>query len=235
MVKEATMKRILILALLLILPSGVFAQQVEENKSEEKPEPKHNHDTYVKMGFNHWEGKVWDFNYNLNGVNFDIETYFNTTHLQLSGWSIGYRKDDLRYSDSGHLLNFKVFRTFDLKVVDAKIGGGGEWGMSAFVLDQTRFENTGDDSIRYRHVYPVRNSDAPYIGTMHDGVLYPIGEVSLLKRKSIFLIEGGIRESFMRFGNDGYTVRNDISTYSFQRKRLPLMTVFVNVGIKIGP
>lgn len=228
------MKRILVLLLLAFTPTTVFAQ-AEEKPASTQEKPKHNHGTYIKFGFNHWEGKVWDFNYDLDGVNFDVETYFNTTHLQLSGWSIGYRKDDLRFSDSGHLLNFKVFRTFDLKVVEAKIGGGGEWGISAFVLDQTRFENTSDDSIRYRHVYPVRNSNAPYIGTMHDGVLYPIGEVSLLERKSIFLIEGGVRGSFMRFGNDGYTVRNEISSYSFQRKRLPLMTVFVNVGLKIGP
>lgn len=226
------MKKLLLIVFILALPSSLFAQNKEK---KEQAKPKDNHDTYIKAGFNHWKGKVWNFGYNFNGVNVDIETYFNTTHLQLSGWSIGYRKDDLRYSDSGHVLNFKVFRTFDLKVVDAKISGGGEWGMPAFLLDMTRFENNRGDLIRYRHVYPVRNSNVPYIGTMHDGVSYPFGDASLLKRKSIFLIEGGVRGSWIRYGNDGYSIKNDIPTYYFYEKRVPLITLFVNIGLKIGP
>src|SRR3990167_4439601 len=92
------------------LCSGALAQE-NENK-------KHGYKTYLEGSVFHAEGDIEGFRYNINGLAVDIETYFNGSHIGLSGWSIGYRKDDLRYSDTGQLFNFKVFRITPLKILD---------------------------------------------------------------------------------------------------------------------
>lgn len=223
------MKKLLTAVILLaLLPANVLAQ------SENQEKTKDSHGTYIKAGLTHWEGRLWNFYYNLNGVNIDLETYFNSNHAQISGWSVGYRKDDLRYTDSGHMLNLRIFRTFNVKFADFKAGAGAEWGMPSLAFDKTRFENTRSGPLRYRHVYPVRNSNVPYVGTTKDGIFYPFLDVSLLKRKGIFLVEGGARVNLIRYGNDGYTVRNDIIEFDLRQKTLPTTMMFINFGIKLG-
>ncbi len=221
-------KFLLASALLVCLPVNTLAQ------TEKQDQTKHNHDTYIKTGLTHWEGRLWDFHYNFNGLNFDLETYFDSNHLQLSGWSVGYRKDDLQSADSGHLLNLRAFRTFDLKFADIKTGAGIEWGMPSLDFDKTWFENTHNSSLRYRHVYPIRNSNVPYVGTTKDGIFYPFADIGLLKRKGPFLLEGGARINLIRYGNDGFTVsKNDTIQYYFYDRRLLVVTPFINIGVKL--
>ncbi len=213
-----------------------------------KPPPKkaeRNHGAYLKFGLAHWQGDIfnqdltqWRGNvfgsdYNLTSLNVEIETYFTNNHALLSGWSIGYRKDDIKYMDAGHMLSTKIFRDFDLKVLEIKTGGGIEWGMPSLNFDNTIFEYGKDGSVRYRHTYPEKNSNIPGVGTTQDGVFYPFGELSILERGRVFLIEVGIRINVIRFGFDNYEIVKDKINYDFSNKPTMAPYLFINIGFKI--
>ena len=245
-------KPILALFLLLTLPTNTLAQiyvcqplNVKDEKN--KGDHKHKRGTYLKIGLAHWQedifghnsltkwkGNLFGSDYNLTSMDIEIETYFDSTHLQLSGWSIGYRKDDLRLTDSGHILSGKIFRNFNLKVFELKPSFGIEWGMPSLNFDKTKF-NYGEDgsTVSYEHTYPHRNFDLPVLGIIKNGVSYPFTELSLVQRPGPFLIEGGMRLNFIKFGVDDYEITNDKITYNFSSRRVITPYLFVNIGIKM--
>ena len=172
--------------------------------------------------------------YDLTSANVQIESYFGDTFLQLSGFSIGYRKDALRFADSGHMFNGSLFRDFNLKAVALKAGGGVEWGMPSLNFDQTEFEFLTDGTVRYRHTYPDRNADVPFVGTTTDGAVYPFAELSLVYRPWIVLVEAGLRVNFIGFNFDDYEVgTTDDVRRSFVRRTITVPYLFVNLGVRM--
>ena len=90
--------------LVLVLPASLAAQQPEPGESPAQSRG----GTYVKLGLAHWQrnifggqsltrwrGNLFGSDFDLTSAALEIETYFDRTHLQLSGWSLGYRKDAL--------------------------------------------------------------------------------------------------------------------------------------------
>src|SRR3989338_7745855 len=126
------MKKFICLATILILPVSVqeiVAQDNYDNDEsntvkEEKKKPDHNHQMYLKAGLDHVGTSIEGFDIVVNGLNIELETYFNKNHLGLSGWSVGYRKDDVRQIDFGHFFNLGVFREMAVPMVGFKFGGG---------------------------------------------------------------------------------------------------------------
>ncbi len=210
----------------------------------QKEERRH-HGAYLKFGLVHWQGDIfsqdltqWRGNifgsdYNLTSLNIEVETYFAKNHVLLSGWSFGYRKDDIRYVDAGHMLSAKTFRDFNLKIFEVKTGGGVEWGMPSLSFDKTVFDYGKDGSVRYRHTYPEKNANVPGMGTSNDGAFYPFWELSILERRKAFLIESGMRVNIIRFGIDNYEVVNDKIKYDFNDKLMMAPYLFFNIGFKM--
>lgn len=203
--------------------------------------------TYLKTGLAHWQGNIfsrgsltqWDVDlfgadYNLTSVNVEIERYFGDTVLQLSGFSIGYRKDTIRRLDSGHMFSGALFRDFDFRAFALKAGGGIEWGIPSLNFDQTEFEFVPDGTVRYRHTYPYRNTDVPFVGTTTDGSMYPFVEMSVVQRPWRVLIEAGMRVGFTRFNFDDYEISPaDQVTHEFSHKRVLTPLLFANIGLKL--
>ena len=203
--------------------------------------------TYLKVGLGRWQGNIfsrssltqWDVDlfgadYDLTSASLDVETYFGDTLLQLSGFSIGYRKDNLRRAESGHMVSGTLFRDFDLKVLALKVGGGFEWGMPSLKFDQTEFGAADDGILRYRHTYVHRNAGVPFVGTATDGVVYPFVELSVVQRPWRFLFETGMRVGFVRFNLDDYEIGPaDQLTVAFNRRTMLVPYVFADLGFRL--
>ncbi len=221
------MKKIVFFVLIAILTMPILA-------SAQSSVPKVKHDSYLKFGLDHWQGNISSFNYKFTGVDLEVETYFNRNIIQLSGWSVGYRKEQIRRLETGQLFDGKVFRAFDLKGVDLKTAGGVEWGLPPLTLDKTRFADTQGDDLSYQHIYPVRNSNIPHLGDSVDGVLHPFAELSVVKRKGQFLFELGVRDNIMKMGIDSFDIKNDQINYSSKVRTRHMPSIFVNIGLKMG-
>ncbi len=215
------MKKIcaLLSGLILTFSTNVYAQENNDGSG-----------TYIKLGFVHSEGSIEWAEYVINGLSVEVETYFKSNRLGLSGWSIGYRKDNLEHSESGHLLNVDTFRTKSIRVADIKFGGGIEWGMPSDGFSHTRFNIQTDSDLSYDHVFLNKNSNIPGNGLKNDGALYPFAKISLVRRSKAFILEAGTRVNIMKFGIDEYNVSNDKLTVTSRDRRMAVPTVFVSVG-----
>lgn len=225
-----------------LLPTGALAQTTAATESPAGRKS----GTYVKLGLAHWQGDIssksrfthWNADlfgaqYDLSSLNVEVETYFGGAFI-VSGLSIGYRKDAVRSSDSGHMLSGLLFRDFDLKVLALKAGGGVEWGVPSMNFDRTEFDFADDGTVRYRHTYPGRNAYVPFVGTKSDGAVYPFFEVSAVQRPGALLFEFGMRVNLIRFHFDDYEVRpGDQVTRAFEERRVMVPYLFANVGVRL--
>lgn len=232
----------LTLLVCLVIPVNLGAQEQSHADSATRKSG-----TYLKAGLAQWQGNIfsqnsltqWDVDlfgadYELTSVNLTIESYFKKTLLQLSGLSVGYRKDNLHRAESGHMISGAVFRDLDLKAFALKASVGIEWGMPSFNFDQTEFASADDGTIRYRHTYIYRNTDIPFIGTTSDGVAYPFIELSVVQRPWFLLFETGMRIGFPTFNLDDYEIGpTDRITHELNRKRVVVPYVFADIGFRL--
>jgi hypothetical protein len=203
--------------------------------------------TYLQVGLAHGQGNIfrqssltnWDVelfgtDYDLVSAKVEVETYFADTFLQISGFSLGYRKDGVRRAEWGHMFSASLFRDFDAKLFAVKVGAGVEWGMPSLNFDKTEFAFADDGTVRYRHTYMHRNADVPFVGTTVDGAVYPIVEVSIVQRPSFLLFELGMRLGITRFNFDDFEVGPDDQLIQASgRKRVLVPYLFADVGIRL--
>ena len=229
--------------LVLVLPASLAAQQPRQADSPAQRQG----GTYLKLGLAHaqgnifssrsltrWEGNLFGSDFNLTSIAVEIDTYFDHRHLQLSGWSLGYRKDALRYRDSGHMVHAGLFRSFNLTVFELRTSGGVEWGVPSLNFDSTTFDDRDDGTVRYNHTYLVKNANIPFIGLKKDGAVYPFVELSVVQRPGRFLLEGGMRVNIVGFRFDDYEVdATDTLRYDFNEKKVLMPYLFVNLGLKL--
>ena len=108
---------VLILVWWALPPAAAVAQPAAAQSVRGAVDSERKTGTYLKGGLAHWQGDIssqslftnWNVDqlgvaYDLTSANVELEAYFGDTFLQLSGFSIGYRKDVLRIADSGHLV-----------------------------------------------------------------------------------------------------------------------------------
>ena len=231
-----------VFVMVLLLPVNLAGQDVSAVTASERKAG-----TYLKVGLAHWQGDIfsknsltnWDVdlfgtNFELRSVKLSVERYFQDTLMQLSGFSVGYRKDNLHRSESGHMMSLGLFRDIDVKVFAVKTSAGVEWGMPSFSFDQTELRSSSEGIVRYRHAYIYRNADIPFVGTNTDGVVYPFIEVSVLQRPWGLLFETGMRVGFPRFNLDDYEVSPlDVVGYALNRKRVMVPYVFAEFGVRV--
>ncbi len=181
-----------------------------------------------------WDVALFGTDYDLVSAKLEVESYFGDTLLQLSGFSLGYRKDGLRRAEPGHMLSGSVFRDLDLRLFALKLGAGLEWGMPSLNFDRTEFRFDTDGTVRYLHKYIERNADVPFVGTTTDGVVYPFIEVSIVQRPSIWIFETGMRIGITRFNFDDFEISpTGQLLYESSRKRVLVPYLFADIGIRL--
>jgi hypothetical protein len=181
-----------------------------------------------------WDVALFGTDYDLVSAKLEFESYFGGTLFQLSGFSLGYRKDGLRRAEPGHMLSGGVFRDLDFKLFALKLGTGLEWGMPSLNFDRTEFRYDNDGTVRYLHTYMQRNADVPFVGTRIDGVVYPFIEVSLVQRPSIFLFETGMRIGMPSFNFDDFEISpTGQLLHQSERKRVLVPYLFADIGIRL--
>lgn len=232
----------LALVVCLSLPAGIWAQSSDTTINGRRKSG-----TYLQTGIAHgqadvfkrssltqWDVNLFGTNYDLVSAKLEFESYFGDTLLQLSGFSIGYRKDGLRRAESGHMFSGSVFRDFDVKVFAIKVSGGLEWGLPSLNFDQTEFAFTDDGTVRYRHTYIHRNADVPLLGTASDGTVYPFIELSIVQRPSFLLFETGMRVGITRFNVDDFEIRpTGQLLQTLARTRVLVPYLFADFGIRL--
>ena len=228
-----------ILLVCLILPAEVYGQKPLESGRKSG--------TYLQTGLasgqgglsnqsglTRWDVALFGTDYDLVSAKLEVESYFGDTLLQLSGFSLGYRKDGLRLAAPGHMLSGSVFRDLDLRVFAVKLGAGVEWGLPSLNFDQTEFRSGTDGTLRYRHTSIQRNADVPFFGTTTDGVVYPFIEVSIVQRPSIWVFETGVRVGIIRFNFDDFEISpTGQLLHEARRKRVLVPHLFADIGIRL--
>lgn len=208
---------ILVLLMLIVISTSAFGQEKQGS-------------TYLKTALAKTEGRVEDVPYGVNSLTIEIESYFPKDKVFLSGWSVGYRKEDIRFIHAGHYFSLKTFHDFDVRLLEIKLSGGEEWGYPSLASEKTI---PGVDPGRlesYRHIFLLRNSKVPFLGTKHDGVLYPFLTLSFTRKIGTFMFEGGARLDFGKFGIDTY---NPNGQFSLNEKWIASPSVFVGFGLKM--
>ena len=191
-------------------------------------------DLFSHSSLTQWDVALFGTDYDLVSAKLEFESYFSDTFLQLSGFSVGYRKDGVRRVEWGHMFSGSLFRDFDAKVFAVKVGAGAEWGMPSLTFDQTEFAFANDGIVRYRHTYMHRNADVPFVGTTIDGTVYPFVEVSIVQRPAFLLFEIGMRIGITRFNFDDFEVSpTDQFSHAARQKRVLVPYLFADVGIRL--
>lgn len=211
------MRRLLcVLAVLMLGCAEVSAQENNDNSFYA-----------LNFSFYHSEGVLERENYSFNHVGLDLEKNWSKNKIGLSGWTLGYRKEEIDKKNFGHFVNFGVFRRVG-------IGAGFyikpsirfEWGLPSDRLDHTVFHEDGS----YAYVYLLRNSNLPK--EINRGFFFwPVAEVKVGKTVSVFVFEAGIRGGYSEIGVEKY--------YPFERdfelsKRwIIIPSAVVTIGFKM--
>ena len=191
-------------------------------------------DVFSRSSLTEWDVSLFGTDYDLVGAKVEIERYLSRTFLQMSGVSVAYRKDGVRRAEWGHLISAQVFRDLEVRGISLKLGGGFEWGMPSIKFDQTKFAFAADGAVQYRHTYMDRNADVPFVGTMSDGALYPVVEVSVVHRPWWLLFETGMRVGLVRFNFDDFAISStNVLTQATSQRRVVVPYLFADIGLKI--
>ena len=244
------MRRILTVLILLLFclvnvlraqGQEIQAQEVQENQEEQEEKkktdkkPDHRHQMFLKFGFVHTGSEIESFRIVVNGISVDLETYFNKNHAGFSGWFVGYRKDDTRFADFGHFINFGMFRVIGIPAMDLKISGGLEWGSPSLDFSKTRFSYRNGVLESYENLFLKKNFGVPKTEPSGDAVLYPFAEASILKRWRYILVETGVRGNIQSFGFDRYELAGDSLEFSSRDKTVIVPAVFIKFGLFFPP
>jgi hypothetical protein len=199
----------------------------QELKDDIKNIQKTTDQTYIKVGYTFTGRNIYDYPISINGVSIDAERYFNRYRLGLSGWSVGYRKEDIRHPWRGHLLNGAFFREIYL----FKIIGGIESGVLPLKYDLTEIDFGADgEPIAYSHLFPHRPINLPWGSGEIDLSMYPFFEFSVVHRDR-HIFEVGLRGNIMKFGINDYILEGDAFATSSKSEYIVVPSFFIKIGL----
>lgn len=194
-----------------------------------KPPNPDEHRTYLKADFGYGMLSIIGFDYSFKYIGVNLQTHFPKTHFGfISGYSWGYRKEEIQNSEQGHYLNVRVFQRVGGGRAYAKVSEGVEWGMPGDVFTRTNFQYKNGSLIKYTHIYLDRNFWIPGVKVKRSGVLYPVFEIGGGIRTKHFNLESGLRGGFFRFGVERYDLVNN--DYGIDKIRVIVPSVFVSIG-----
>src|SRR3989344_4551150 len=92
----------------------------------------------INGSFYHSEGVLEGESYSFNHLGLDLEKNWDRNKFGLSGWSLGYRKEELNKKHFGHFVNLGVFRRIGVGAgFYVKPGIKIEWGLPSDRFDHT--------------------------------------------------------------------------------------------------
>ncbi len=204
-----------------------------ENKTKESKPKKPKSATYIKTDLIHGNFDLYGYGYYFNDLNFEIEHHWPERHLSLSGFSIGYRKEDFSNADYGHFLNSKVFWKVEKRGFYFKPGVGAEWGKPSPRFEQTHFHYSGVKLVSYERIYLERNAWMP-VGVKNTGTLNSFFELGIGQKVGPFLFEGGTRIGYDKFVIDTFQFKNgDLVFQGLSREYKFVPTLYIGIGLKL--
>lgn len=209
----------LILALLFLLNCGnVYAQD--------------NSGSFYSLNFSfyHSEGIVEGEGYSFNHLGLDLEKNWRRPKFRsiLSGYSVGYRKEEMNNRHFGHFINLGIFRKFDTVAgVYIKPALKLEWGLPSDRLDHAVFRPDGS----YTYVYLLRNSNLPE-GINRGFLLWPVVDVRIGREISLFVFEAGLRGGYPEVVKEEYHISTEDFQFEVDKRRIVIPSAVVMLGIK---
>ncbi len=167
---------------------------------------------FFKLDFMKSIGAVEKVSRNADSILFEFESDFSKDRFFLSGWAVGYRKEDIHFINAGHYLSVRTFHNFNLRFSEMQLGAGEEWGYPSLTSQKTVSGIDPAHPEAFRHIFPIRNSNMPFIGPDHDGTLYPFLTMTLSRKMGSLKLEGGVRMDFRKFGIDTYGPNGQFSS-----------------------
>lgn len=182
----------------------------------------------VNTSFYHSEGRLEGENYSFNHAGLDLERNWSKNKLWLSGWSLGYRREELDKKHFGHFINFGVFRKFKIVAgIYIKPSIKLEWGLPSDRLDHTVFHEDGS----YTYVYLLRNSDLPK-GIGKGFFFWPVVDARVGKTLSIFVFEAGVRAGYPSIVKEEYITPETDFDFKIEKSAVLIPSLVGTIGIK---
>lgn len=229
------MRKIVLVFVALLLVSGpAFAQSVKDNKEKQsKKSVKIKSGTYLKMELIHGDFGLYDFDYYFNDLDLEIENHWTKRHVGLSGFSVGYRKEDFSSAEYGHFINGQVFWKAEKRGFYFKPGVGVEWGKPSYRFEQTKFNYSGSELISYRRIYRERNAWMP-IGVKDTGMLNPFFDFSIGQKAGPFIFEGGARIGYGKFVINTFQFQSgNLTSQELSERHNFVPALYMGVGVKL--
>ena len=182
----------------------------------------------INGSFYHSEGVLEGESYSFNHLGLDLEKNWDRNKFGLSGWSLGYRKEELNKKHFGHFVNLGVFRRIGVGAgFYVKPGIKIEWGLPSDRFDHTVFHEDGS----YTYVYLLRNSNLP--SEINRGFFFwPVLDVKVGKTVSIFVFEAGLRGGYPEVVVEKYYISEDEFLFEIDKDRVLIPSAVVTVGLK---
>lgn len=182
----------------------------------------------LDFSFYHSEGVLEGENYSFNHLGLDLEKNWSKNKIGLSGWSLGYRKEEIGRKHLGHFLNLGTFRRIGIgRGFYIKPAIKIEWGLPSDRLDHTVFHEDGS----YAYVYLMRNSNLP--SEINRGFFFwPVLDVKVGKTYSIFVFEAGLRAGYPQVVVEKYHISENDFQFEINKNRVVIPSAVVTVGLK---
>lgn len=182
----------------------------------------------LNFSFYHSEDVLEGENYSFNHLGLDLEKNWQRNKLGLSGWSFGYRKEELHRKNFGHFVNLGVFRKFGAGAgFYIKPGVKLEWGLPSDRLDHTVFHEDGS----YTYVYLLRNSNLP--SEINRGFFFwPVLDVKVGRTVSVFVFEAGLRGGYPEVVVEEYYISENNFRFEIDKDRVLIPSAVATVGLK---
>ena len=210
-------KTILVLACLFLISGSVSAQS----------------GTYFKVNVIYGDLNIYGFDYYFNDLALEIENHWAKRHGGLSGFSVGYRKEDLSSSEYGHFINGKFFWKAEKRGFYFKPGIGAEWGKPSHRFEQTKFNYSGTELVSYQRIYLNRNAWMP-VGVKGTGTLNPFFELGVGQKTGPFIFEGGARIGYGKFVVNTFQFQNgDLVSQELRGGHNFVLTLYLGIGLRL--
>lgn len=218
---------------LFLISEPVFAQSIKPTDETKRPSGKLKSGTYLKTELIHGDFGLYGYDYRFNDLELEIESHWAKQHGGLSGFSVGYRKEDFSSSDYGHFVNGKVFWKAEKRGFYFKPGIGAEWGKPSYRFEQTKFNYDGAELISYQRIYLERNAWMP-VGVKNTGALNPFFELGIGQKAGPFIFEGGARVGYDKFVVNIFQFQNgDLTFQGLNGEYKFVPTLYVGIGVKL--
>lgn len=208
---------------LIFLILGCVDVSAQEQENE-------NNNSFYAFNFSlyHSEGVLKGENYSFNHLGLDLEKNWDGNKLGLSGWSFGYRKEELDKKYFGHFINFGVFSRIGVVAgFYVKPGIKLEWGLLSDRLDHAVFHEDGS----YTYIYLLRNSSIP--SEINRGFfLWPVLDIKVGRTVSIFVFEAGLRGGYPEVVVEKYYISENDFRFEIDKNRVLIPSAVATVGLK---